>query len=395
MKFYRILLTCEDFFPHVGGAEVCVANLKRELSSFGHHVVLYTNTMAKTPDDDALLVRVPWSFSVQGLWKNVRTLWELVADSDIVHCQYSFRLAAICAIICFLQRKPMVLTQQGKGIVAEAHSRWHHALLIRVCQVVSMRGATIITSTSDEITDLTAAFVPRSKIVSVTNGYDAATFQPDDSVPVPPEYQSISEGVKTLLTVRRLVPKNGIHILVQALALVRDKNPDFHYFAIGEGRTEGFILELVRKYGLEKHVTLLGKKPNDQIRSYLQHADLVLIPSSAEATSIACIEAMGMQKPLIASRVGGLIDLLGTNSEYGLLVPIYDSEACTYDPPDTLPPERLQALADAILSFLRDPNPFYTRAVAARQKALESYSWTSIAKRYQDLYDQYLLPSLT
>jgi len=293
-----------------------------------------------------------------------------------VHCTYSFRIAALCAVLGRMRGKPMLLTQQGKGIVPEVHPKFHHAMLVKLCQHVSMRLASHITSTSDEITDLTAAFVPRSKITLVSNGYDAVLFNPDSSLPKPPEFQSIPADSKIILSVRRLVPKNGIHMFVQALAIVKQSNPHFHYVAIGEGRARTFIEELIREGGLEQHVTLLGSRENDTVKPYYQHTDLVVMPSSAEARSITCIEAMGMGKPIIASRVGGLIDLLGKDSTYGELVRIYDTEACTYDPPQRLSPERLQPLVDAVLAFLRDPKPLQEKGKLAREFAQKNYGWT-------------------
>lgn len=386
MKAYSILLTCEDYFPHIGGAEICVHNLKKELELLGHTVMLYTNTPMEN-DTEKGVVRVPWRLSPRGFFQNVSTLWILIGNADIVHCQYSFRLAAIAGVIARLRSKPMLLTQQGKGIVPEAGSTWYHGLLIKVCQHVSMRTATHLTSTSDEITDLTAAFVPRKKISLLSNGYDARRFRPDPSIAMPHEFSALSSDMKRILSVRRLVPKNGIHIFVQALALVKSVTPNFHYFAIGEGRSEQFIRDLIAKHDLTKHVTLLGKRSNDTLLAYYQHADLVVIPSSAEARSIACIEAMGMGKPLITSRVGGLIDLLGKDSTYGDLVSIYDSEACTYDPPDTLPQERLQSLADRIIRFLQDPALLMKKGENARKHVENEYSWETITKQYTAHYD--------
>jgi glycosyltransferase involved in cell wall biosynthesis len=384
-----VLLTCEDYLPSVGGAEICVANVARELRARGHEAVIFTNT-TKTTGDEAGIVRVPWKFDPVTAWKNVSALRRLIRAADVVHCTYSFRIAAICAVLCKLAGKPMLLTQQGKGIVPEANPKWRNAVLVRLCQEVSMRGATHITATSDEILELTAAFVPRSKIEIVSNGYDAHTFSPDSSLPMPPEWSRVPAGVKTLLTVRRLVPKNGIHILVQALALVRADGGDFHYFAIGEGRARPLIERLIAENGLERHVTLLGMRSNDTVKPYYQHADLVLMPSSAEARSITCIEAMGMEKPLIASQVGGLIDLIGRDDRHGQLVDIYRDEACSYDPPERLPAEQLRPLADAILAFLRDPSDLRAKAAVARAYVERECSWEAITSQYESLYDRLL-----
>ncbi len=384
-----VLLTCEDYLPSVGGAEICVANVAHELKLKGHKVTIFTNTLSTTADE-AGIVRLPWKFSPATVWKNIRTLWKLIGEHDIAHCTYSFRIAAMCAVICRLRGKPMLLTQQGKGIVPEVHPKFHHGLLVKLCQHVSMKLASHITSTSDEILELTAAFVPRSKISIVSNGYDARLFQPDSSIPKPPEFGSLKPETKVLLTIRRLVPKNGIHILVQALALVREQNPNFHYFAIGDGRKRAFIEELIRELHLEQHVTLLGSRNNDTVKPYYQHADLVLMPSSAEARSITCIEAMGMEKPIIASQVGGLIDLMGRDNRHGQLIDIYHDEACSYDPPDRMSNSQLQPLADAILAFLNDPSALREKAKRAREYVSSSCSWEAITSEYEKFYERLL-----
>lgn len=387
---WNILLTCEDYLPHVGGAEVCVHNLKKQFEHLGHTVTLYTNTTERCDLEEPGVVRVPWKFSCGGLLRNIQELWRLIGVHTIVHCQYSFRLACLCGLIARLRRKPMILTQQGKGIVPEENPRFLQSLFTKLCQVVSMRCAHHLTATSDEILELAAAFVPRGKIKLISNGYDAERFHPDTSLPVPEEFALLPPGTCRLFSVRRLVPKNGIHIMVQALALVRNQDPHFHYCVIGEGRARGFIEELIATLDLGRHVTLLGKRSNDELPAYYQHCDLIVIPSSAEARSIACIEAMGMGKPVIASCVGGLIDLIGRDNTYGTLVPIYDSEACTYDPPDTLPQGRLQVLADVVLHFLRDPLPFHVRARAAMEEVKTHYSWAAIAAQYLSLYQRLL-----
>ena len=389
----NILLTCEDYFPVIGGAEVCVHNLKKSYEKSGHRVTLVTNTTDTMPDDDASIIRIAWRFTPVQLWRHVRLLWRLIGTHDIVHCQYSFRLACVCAVIAFLRRKPMVLTQQGRGIVPEVHPKLHHAALAALCRFLSLKGAAVITSTSEEISILTARYVPRERIIDITNGYDAQTFAPDPSIAVPPEYALLSDTTNIILTVRRLVPKNAIHILVQALAVLKERSLDFHYFAVGDGRMRSIIEELIRTHHLQNHVTLLGKRGNDTLRVYYQHSDVVIVPSSAEATSIACIEAMGMRKPIIASRVGGLIDLLQRDEQFGTLVDLYDTEACSYDAPMTLPREKLELLADAIEGVFTDPVSAQVKADAAYAHVKGAYSWDAIAQRYLTLYDQALTRS--
>ncbi len=386
---YRILLTCEDYFPLMGGAEVCVHALRSEFKKKGHYVTVFTNTMDITDDEDQIIRRV-WKFSFAELYIHFSTLWKLIATHDIIHSQYSYRLACICSILCFIQRKPFILTQQGRGIVPEVLPKFFDKFLFLFCQYCSMFLASKVTSTCNEITDLTASFISRSKIINISNGFNADIFYPDPSLKIPDEYRHFYSRLKIFLTVRRLVPKNGIHILIQALSLVRETHPHFHYFAIGEGRHRPIIEKLIQDHCLENNVTLLGLKKNSIIKNYIQYADTIFVPSSAEATSIACIEAMAMQKPLIASRVGGLIDLFGEDEEYGTLVSIYNSELCNYNAPAFIDPIKLRRFADVIIDSMDYPLEYEKKAIKAFSLVHGTYSWHSIAESYLSLYRKYL-----
>jgi len=106
----RVLLTCEDYLPSIGGAEICVHNLRQEFIKSGYHITVFTNTI-ETTDDEEGVVRLRWSFRPRSLAEHLKVLWQLIGKHDLVHCQYSFRLACLCAVIARLRRKPMLLTQ--------------------------------------------------------------------------------------------------------------------------------------------------------------------------------------------------------------------------------------------------------------------------------------------
>jgi glycosyltransferase involved in cell wall biosynthesis len=387
-----ILLTCEDFLPAIGGAEICVENLANELQKLGYNVTIFTNTVEKLENElEKNIVRLPWKFTLYNVMNNVRTLWKLIHESNIVHCQYSFRIACLCAIICRLQGKPMVLTQQGRGIVPEAQTKWYYLFLYKICQHVSMRGAHVITSTSKEITELTAKFVDRTKIIDITNGFNGNLFKPSNEILRPKEFLNIKKDTKIILSVRRLVPKNGIHILIQALASLKKQYKEFHYFAIGTGRMYEEIQLLINSLNMQDCVTLLGSRSNHELKNYYQHANVIVVPSSAESTSIACIEAMAMGRPLVASKVGGLIDLIGRDNNNGTLVEIYESETSNYDAPETLPEKQLEPLVQILLDVFLNPDSYEKKALHAAKHAQENYSWEAITKQYIYLYNQLLL----
>ena len=106
--------------------------------------------------------------------------------------------------------------------------------------------------------------------------------------------------------------------------------------------------------GVEANFRFIGIVPHAQTVAYYQKADLVVFPSSAEFTSLACLEAMSMQKAIVASNLEAYQDMLG-DQERGLLVKLFDRIDWDYNAPMTLSPERIQALAEAILKLATDP----------------------------------------
>lgn len=390
----KVLLTCEDYLPVLGGAEICVSNLAKELTRLEYDVVVYTNTLETTGLElEKKIVRVGWQFTPAIVTKNFTSLWKLCRNADIVHCQYSFRLGCLCAIICRLLGKPMLLTQQGRGIVPEAYTHWYHRPFYKLCQWISMKGAHLITSTSEEITDLTAQFVSRRKIIEVPNGFNQDLFVPNPSLAVPQEFSALPSDTKKIISVRRLVQKNGIHIFIQALYYLKKSYNNFHYFPIGIGRMQQSIEKLIEELDLHDHVTMLGSRTNEQLPNYYQHCDIVVVPSSAEATSIACIESLAMAKPVLASKVGGLIDLIGRENTYGTLVDIYGTEESIYDAPVALSEQQLQSLVTALEYMLKNTDEYKIKANNAAQHMAQRYSWQAAAQTYIELYKQLLPPS--
>lgn len=110
----------------------------------------------------------------------------------------------------------------------------------------------------------------------------------------------------------------------------------------------------------------------------------MVFPSTAESTSIACAEAMAIGTPVVASRVGGLVELLGKNEERGRLVTLVDHEGSNYDAPLTLPEDRLRALAHTVLEVLRTGEPERTRA--AQEFAQGELDWNMITEKTLDVY---------
>jgi starch synthase len=151
------------------------------------------------------------------------------------------------------------------------------------------------------------------------------------------------------------------------------------------GELEG----LARELGIAHRVRFLGSVPNDRVHELIYAADVAVFPSLAEATSIACLEAMACGTTVIVSDVGGLPEIV-RDGETGIVVP-FQLPASTFRDPG-LPDSTVQQLADAIALTLSDPDLRRRLGDAARVKVLREHSWTHYAEDMESLYLQVLRP---
>ena len=377
----KILMTSDTFLPLIGGAEIHVQNLIEELEKDGNSIVLVTNeTRVSDFDKSHSVIRTPWNR--KGILPLFLLLWHESKEADIIHCHYSYRLSAVACIVGRLRNIPVVVVLHGLGTLNIPHAEFIYRTIHSIYRYISLVFSTHIISTSDDLAQVARKYVSNKKISIILNGYDKEKF--NTNVSISDSLRKQYENNHVILTVRRLVPKNGIHFLVEAIPYIVAKIPNIKYVMIGDGRMREYIEERINKLGIQKYIDMLGSVENDQIPAYLKLAEVVVFPSTAESSSIACAEAMGMGKGIVASRVGGLPELLGKNEERGRLVRLVSWEGSNYDAPLSLGKERYQELADVISESILTPD--ITRATAALQYAEKELSWEAIGKKTLALY---------
>lgn len=142
-----------------------------------------------------------------------------------------------------------------------------------------------------------------------------------------------------LLNVGRLVPEKGQDILLRALSLVRERGISFRLDIIGGGELNNELLGLAEVLKIDDSVVFHGAQSERFVRELHLQADLFVLPSRTEGLPVACIEALAMGTPTIATRVNGIPELI-EHDVSGLLVD----------------PEDVAGLADAICRFAAEPH---------------------------------------
>ncbi len=394
----KIGMLVDTYLPILGGAEVHVLELSRALSQMGYDVSICTavpDSPTHPPGplerggagvggrtDSFPVVRLPGLKG--GSWRALLHLPEalpglvaFVRQVDIVHCHYSFLLAALGTLLGRVLGKPSAVTLHGLGTLDSSVGR---SPLYRLYRYISLKLAGTIIATSQEMRDVALRFAPPERIVVIPNGVDTVAFSP-----APPASET-DEVV--ILSMRRLAPKNGVQYLVEAAPEVIEAVPQARFWVAGEGKLEAHIRRRVGELGIELHFVFLGIVAHENAPQVYNQADIVVFPSSAESTSLACLEAMCTEKAIVASGLTAYQEMLGREGERGVLVALFDREDSDYNAPPSLPQARIHALAQAIIDLAGNPQRRSQLGQAARRFAAEHYDWTSIAAKTARIYSE-------
>jgi glycosyltransferase involved in cell wall biosynthesis len=195
------------------------------------------------------------------------------------------------------------------------------------------------------------------RIHVVANGIDAARFAP----------RTAGRPVTTVLTVANLRKEKAHEVLLGAAARLAPRHPQLKFLIAGDGPRYAELRALAQRLDVEHQVRFLGH--TEDVPSLLAQADVFVLPSRSEAFPNGAIEAMAAGLPVIASRVGGLLDLI-EDGRTGVLVPPDDS----------------QALAAAIESMVVAPGHAAAIGSAARDEVVQRYSFERMVRAFEDLF---------
>ena len=303
----RILMPTIYFPPRVGGIENHVYYLARDLVRRGHRVeIVTTRTEPSSPSRETMdgigVTRIrsfgkhPVGWVLSSLLAVVRVLL-LARKCDILHC-HTFAFALSGSVSNLLLGTPLVVT------VHESHFlRFAKRKIMRPFLRLPLVRAAVLLSTSKEIDAVTRGLLPRAETHPIVNGVDTERFRP-----VAPSIRK-AEGEFLIVCPRRLVEKNGVEFLVRAVPLLRNRVGVKVYLA-GDGPLRSRLEGLVRDLGIGDRVVFMGSVANSLMPGVFASADMVIIPSLIEATSIAALEAMACERVVGASRVGGLPEII-------------------------------------------------------------------------------------
>jgi colanic acid/amylovoran biosynthesis glycosyltransferase len=158
---------------------------------------------------------------------------------------------------------------------------------------------------------------PSRKIVDLPNGVNTSAFAPGNRLP----------GNKiNIVTVARLHSDKNIPYALRVMHRLAQSGLEFSYDVLGHGRDRPQIEALIAELDLSSQVTLRGQCSQDEVAEHLKAADIFFLPSRAEASPVCILEALASALPVVATRVGGVEELV-VDGLTGFTVDSEDQEA--------------------------------------------------------------------
>jgi glycosyltransferase involved in cell wall biosynthesis len=381
-----ICLVTHFFPPHIGGIERVALEQSKRLTKLGYQITILTSTPQKLdmPTSEGIEI---FNYPVLGLGERIglpypiplfrshRVFRDIIRKCDLVHAHGHPYLSSLMACkVAQHCNKPFILTQHNTFVDFDSWLNIVELLNDWVVGTPVLKDSDRVITVSKKTREYVLKFgVDVSKTSVIYNGVDTDFFHPMDK-----EKSRVNTNLpsdKTLiLTVRRLVYKNGLDTLIEAISLLAKDYPDLLFVVIGNGPDRNIIEKRARGLGIKDSVELTGFVPEAFLPQYYNAADYFVLPSSSgEGLPMVLLEAMACQLPVIATTTGGTTEII-KEMKNGVLVP----------------PRNPKALAQAVSRLL--PLKRKSRAIGEEnRKTVEAnFTWDENVRQLNDIYREFL-----
>jgi N-acetyl-alpha-D-glucosaminyl L-malate synthase BshA len=359
----RIGIVC---YPTAGGSGVVATELGKHLADRGHDVafISYANPLRlrELPprvcfhevdqDDHPLLKQFPHSLTLTSKMVEVARTHRL----QVLHVHYAIPFAAAGIltrqVASELGLHGTDITLVGSRPSFKPVTQW------------SINESDAVTAVSAFLADETAHQLSLQRpIVVVPNFIDPDRHERAIPSCIP---EKRSERQVTLMHISNFRPLKRLGDVVRIFERVQ-RRLDARLMLVGDGPDYGRTRDLVAELGLADRVHFVGVV--DEVAPLLAAADLLLLPSETESFGLVALEAMASGVPVVASRVGGLPEVV-EHGVSGYLAPVGDVEA----------------MADDSLRILSDCEVRKRFGEAARERAVRLFDWHNVVPRYEEIY---------
>ncbi|MHA1676313.1 MAG: glycosyltransferase family 4 protein [Candidatus Njordarchaeales archaeon] len=286
-----------------------------------------------------------------------------IEDPDIMHAHSHLFLTTLSSIGAAKKLGiPSIVSVHG--VIAERDfltNALQRTYLYSIASWIFRNSTLVICLTKSDANNIIRVGCPPEKIRILPSAVDTELFKPDPSM----------EKEDLIVWTGRFVPEKGLEYLVKAAKMVTDRNNKVKFLLIGGGPLKPKLLGLIRDLHVESKVFLIGPLKREEVAKYLAKASIFVFPSIREGMPKSVLEAMSAGKPVVASDIPGIREIIkdGVN---GILVP----------------PKNPRKLAEAILTLLEDGSLRKKLSRNARKTVLDKFAWDKILIKLQSIYKE-------
>lgn len=397
----KIFVFSTAYHPFIGGAEIAIQEVAKRLTDRFDFLILtsrFRRDLLKkeirpegtvirfgfgTPFDKFLLIPLAFFYFVRVYPRCYPRESAILWGMDIGQGSL-----AAAFIKIFFPRIPFILTlQYGES---EDYLRRGRGGAIKFGLKFMLRRADFVTAISSYLLDLAKRYGYNGPGEVIHNGVDIEKFSRRNAqiisasqntqiraevqnssafIGVSPKARHLRKSASTIITVSRLVPKNGIDTLIKAVAEIKKEFPEIRCHIIGDGPERKSLELQATNYQLQTNIKFFGSIPYDEIPRYLHAADVFVRPSRSEGMGNSFVEALAAGLPIIGTPVGGITDIIEEGKTGFFAKPD--------DPSD---------LAEKIKYVLLHSDEAH-RSVENSQKIIsDKFSWDNIARQYFSVF---------
>ena len=371
----RIAIVASDYAPTVGGVQTAVRNIAHHAARMGHAVTI----LSALPPGDVPPIemvagirvhRFPWGR--RPLWslpfRAIRTLWGMARalrafQPDLVYVHFLSINALWVLLLHYVLRFRLVASARGNDIQGIPLRSWlQRWMLVRL-----FHRADAVLFCSSYVQRDAAPYLrhvsPRALVGVVGDGFNADEFEGRNA------YAHLAPYV---LAMGRLVGKKGFDLLIRAFASIASDFPRVQLLIAGDGEERAALERLIDELRMRDRITLFGFADRETTIALFLGCEFFVLSSRMEPFGIVVLEAMAARKAVLATKSGGVVDLVQPGVS-GMLV---DSQ--------------VTALAGGMREMLSHPDS--TRAMGERAfSTIQAHTWEAVTRQFLDIFERVLV----
>jgi glycosyltransferase involved in cell wall biosynthesis len=394
----QILIVSPEYPPHsLGGGGIMVKNLAEELNRQKVQTILLAGYYPVTGilqspfysvENKNIIEWLPLlpspnlGFQLKTIMPpNLLSLLKMTKiflnnNYDLVHIHgYGHFICDFASVLCWLFHKKYVLTIHGfpkEPIRRGSYLKILFNIYSKSLGLSLLRRAKMVVAVSNSVKLECQNYVDNNRVKVIYNTININDFKKlgeIDVTNIKNKYKLINK--KIILCIGRITINKGFQFVIESLPIIKNQITNVHLIIIGKDEGYGYLSTLKKiayEKEVESHVSFLENINDEEKIELISTASVIAIPSIIEPFGLVALEAMASGKPIVASNVDGLREILD-HDKYSILVNAIDTKQ----------------LASSLLKFLNDETSIETANV---QERLKKFDLTEMAKKYINLYHE-------